>query len=376
MISIPEVIELATRMAVEGLDRHYRHYPREFHYTVRTDRQGNPRPQGFSVRYAAISQIGISRWLKHHPSDEARLPDLQQKISGRIDTIHGVGDTALWVWASCEGGCDDIGSLISRLVHLWKRRSASCNAVEFAWVLKACTMVHECCPDHSGEIEPMMREAETRLRQLFSSESNLFRKHAREGCVERIGRRIACFADQVYPILAYSHYGALFDDTRALQMAGDTVETICRLQGPLGQWWWHYDTATGRVCEGYPVFSVHQHAMAPMAILAYDRIAGRDHGKAVDIGLRWITGNNELEEDLIDRRTGVIWRDIEKREPFLKMLRIVRAAFCTAGLKSLYRIADKFCTGLRVNRECRPYELGWILYAWADYPRRNGSGVL
>ena len=374
MISTPEWIERATLTALEGLDRHYRHYPQEFHYTVRTDRQGNPKPQGCSVRYAAICQIGISRWLKHHPDDGVRLPNLQQKVSGRIDTIDDVGDAALWVWASCEGGQENVGHFVSRLVPLWKGRSANCNAVEFAWVLKACAMVYECCPDHRAETEAMMKEADTQLRQLFSSQAGLFRRHARDGYIERIGGRIACFADQVYPIVAYSHYGALLGDAQALEMAGSTVETVCRLQGPLGQWWWHYDTATGQVCEGYPVFSVHQHSMAPMAILAYDRTAGRDHTGAIDLGLRWITGDNELGEDLVDRRMGVIWRDIERREP-LKMSRIVRAASCATGLKSLHRLAGKFCTGWRVNRECRPYELGWILYAWADDPQRNRSGV-
>ena len=114
------------------------------------------------------------------------------------------------------------------------------------------------------------------------------------------------------------------------------------------------------------MFSVHQHAMAPMAILAYDRTAGRDHGDAIDLGLRWITGHNELEEDLMDRRTGVIWRDIERCEPW-KLLRILRAVSCTIGLRCVSGLADKLSRGWRVNRECRPYELGWILYAWADY---------
>ena len=36
---------------------------------------------------------------------------------------------------------------------------------------------------------------------------------------------------------------------------------LCQAQGALGQWWWHYDSLRGRVFEGYPVFSVHQHGM-------------------------------------------------------------------------------------------------------------------
>jgi hypothetical protein len=36
-------------------------------------------------------------------------------------------------------------------------------------------------------------------------------------------------------------------------------------------------------------------------------------------------------------------------------------------LQSLHRLAGKCFFGFRINRKCRPYHLGWILYAWADY---------
>ena len=185
MASTHGLVESAAQTAVEGLGRYYQHYPREFHYTVRADRQGHPKPRGYSVRYGAISQIGISRWLKHHPEDGARLPDLQQRISGRIDAINDVGDAALWVWAFCESRREDPGPLVHRLVPLWKGRSAGCNAMELAWVLKACAMVYEGCPDHRGAIETTMREAETRLGRLFSPASKLFRRHARDGYLRR-----------------------------------------------------------------------------------------------------------------------------------------------------------------------------------------------
>jgi hypothetical protein len=79
------------------------------------------------------------------------------------------------------------------------------------------------------------------------------------------------------------------------------------MQGPLGQWWWHYNIETGQISEEYPVFSVHQEAMAPMALLAYDRATGQNHREAIDRGLAWIAGNNELRKDLIDPER-ILWR--------------------------------------------------------------------
>jgi hypothetical protein len=368
-----DLVESVTAVAVDGLNRSYRDYPRAFPFTVRKDARGRPRPQGYSLRYAAISQIGINRWLKCRGDDPARLVDLHQRIAGRIDEIDRVGDAALWVWASCEGGHDSVDRLVRRLVQLWQSQSKGCHTVELAWVLKAGTMVWESHPACRASIERAMREAEARLRALFSPRVGLFRRQTRDVWVARLGSRIACFADQVYPIVAYSHYGVLFEDRSALQMAGDTVETLCRWQGPQGQWWWHYDNVTGGVCEGYPVFSVHQHSMAPMAVLALDRATGRDHREAVARGLRWITGDNELGENLIDPEAGAIWRDIERRD-CLKASRVMKAASRVTGWQSLGRLVDRYGAGLRVNRECRPYELGWILYAWAD-PTLSTAGI-
>ena len=67
------------------------------------------------------------------------------------------------------------------------------------------------------------------------------------------------------------------------RLTTDTV--ICELQGPDGQWWWHYDTRTGKVVEGYPVYSVHQDSMAPMALLDLEDAGGPQHSEAITRGL-------------------------------------------------------------------------------------------
>jgi hypothetical protein len=37
----------------------------------------------------------------------------------------------------------------------------------------------------------------------------------------------------------------------------------------------------------------------------------------------------------------------------------------------LHRLAGRNLFGYVVNRECRPYELGWLLYAWGPQVSRN-----
>ena len=68
----------------------------------------------------------------------------------------------------------------------------------------------------------------------------------------------------------------------------------------MGQWWWHYDSLTGNVFQRYPVYAVHQHGMAPMALFALADAARLDFSQSICNGLAWIYGgNNELAVDLL-----------------------------------------------------------------------------
>ena len=158
---------------------------------------------------------------------------------------------------------------------------------------------------------------------------------------------------------------AAFGDDAGLQSAISCAERLCELQGPLGQWWWHYDAVEGRVIGRYPVYSVHQDGMAPMALFELSRASGRDFSGAIFKGLSWIYGHNELSMDLRDAGHSVIWRNIHqpKAERYLEEIRMFGSVegrvFPARRLKVLF--------------ECHPYHLGWILFAFAGRTFEFGS---
>jgi hypothetical protein len=167
------------------------------------------------------------------------------------------------------------------------------------------------------------------------------------------------FADQVYPILAFTRYSQAFQVPGALERALQCGQGICRAQGPLGQWWWHYDSRAGKVASMYPVFSVHQEAMGPMVLFPLGEATGRDFSENIYRGLRWIAGANELGQEMRDFSHNFVWRNIHpvpetsmKLDVLLSHLRIYR---------------DASTRPMEVLHECRPYELGWLLYAFAAH---------
>jgi hypothetical protein len=169
--------------------------------------------------------------------------------------------------------------------------------------------------------------------------------------------RIGSFADQVYPTIAFSRLSQALQDENAKQMAMRTALKMCELQGPLGEWCWHYDSVCGKVVSRYPVYSVHQHAMAPMMLFAAGEATGCDFSEAIYKGLAWISGNNELGRDFVEPSLGLVWRCI-----YLDST----DAYADAALRFLrLRSGAAEAVRLKVRYECRPYELGWLLYAFA-----------
>ncbi|MCK4782709.1 MAG: hypothetical protein KAV87_03085 [Desulfobacteraceae bacterium] len=315
------------------------------------------------LRYIIIAQIGIKRWLLSCDCN-TQLPDFWEHIESRSNEIDNAGDLGLAIWAGVESDVDDARILAERLAEKWTRMRRACNAVELAWVVQGMTCLSQ---RHSmtDEMNSVLKDAHDRLMDLYCQDTRLLARHNRKGAGGFVSRHIACFADQVYPILALASYGQAFDDGESIEAAVAVADTMCLLQGNEGQWWWHYDVKTGTVVEEYPVFSVHQDGMAPMALLAIDRVAGTDHSSFIEKGMMWLNRSNELNAAMVLHEQGVIWRDIHRRE-IGKMYRLARGLLFTAGLGKAHRLSGKNVFGYVVNRECRPYHLGWILYAWAN----------
>jgi hypothetical protein len=225
--------------------------------------------------------------------------------------------------------------------------------MELSWFLTGLVFASKI--EQLAYLEPLANET-YRLIQANQGQHGLFEHMAKWHSMAGVVRgRVGSFADQVYPIFAMAHFSQVFGHKEARENALRCASAICGLQGSLGQWWWHYDSVTGRVVEHYPVYSVHQHGMGPMALLALQETCGADFETHINSGLRWISGANELGEDLEDSDAGLAWRCIRppKSNPY------------AAGIRALMR-KEPSRGSLHILYECRPYELGWLLYAFAQ----------
>ena len=329
--------------------------------------------EGTNLRYAAIAALGLAR---------LPLAEQQEILSGssageltahcvqRAQRHPDLGAVALSAWAAAEAGSTYAEPLFDRLAAAL-HGGRPLAAVELSWTLTAAASAAGL--DGTGDATAdLLTRAATRLVQ-HQSPSGLFTHVLPSRGVPRWRAHVGSFADQVYPLQALARAARHTGSKRLLRAAERTASRICALQGPAGQWWWHYDSRTGGVVERYPVYSVHQHAMAPMVLMDLWEAGGADHRAEVAAGLAWFDHNPEVVEELRSDRFGLVWRKVGRREP-PKAARAVGAATTSLWPGARVPALDRLLPPVVVDHECRPYELGWLLHAWLP-PTTPGSGT-
>ncbi|MFE8949737.1 hypothetical protein [Streptomyces sp. NPDC007856] len=325
--------------------------------------------RGTSTRYAAITALG-ARFLPEDRQCAVLGGRTAQEFTGLlVESLPGVtnlGDAALIAWAAAETAHPKLSDALARVEALDEEGRPQ-YTVEAAWVLSALAAARG-----TVDVESRLTAARDRLLRARIGNSPLFPHATGPGLVPWYRAHVSCFADQTYPLQALARAHASGEgggDPEALAAAEACAARICELQGAGGQWWWHYDARTGDVVEGYPVYSVHQHAMAPTALFDLADAGGTDFGASVRKGLRWMTDVPELaerpehREPLILDELGVTWRKVYRGDP-KKAVRAARGLGSRVAPDLRLKALDRIYRPLSVDRECRPYEFGWTLYAW------------
>jgi hypothetical protein len=218
-------------------------------------------------------------------------------------------ERALILWADAVCGGRDVSRLVASVGDGLERAGA--HTMTLAWSLIAlghCVLSGNDAPG----VKPLAQKVFKRILRNQDARTGLFvASRRRTGLLRRLNR-VASLSSQTYTIYALALYAELIHDADALVAAERCAATICRLQGPRGQWWWQYDVKLATVQRQYPVYGVNQHAAIPLALGTLQRALGDDRFAGnIDAGFEWLFGANEVERSLVDDRAGVTWRGVE-----------------------------------------------------------------
>jgi len=358
-------IAVMVETALNGLPRMLDPNTGTFVFTVRPTG-----PAGQSVRYTAITLIGLIAAARAGFETRLDLSRLVAAIAERRREIANPGELGLLLWCLSDfheevtPAHDDIAARIPTT----SQRLRGLTSTELGWLLSGLSRTALVAPSR-GDIADKAHAVYAALRDNYTDATGLFCYGGRGGgrLRRRLRRQLGFFDNQVYGIHGNADYYRAFRADESLRTADRCVDQILAAQGPLGQWSWHYNVRTGAVVDRYPVYAVHQHGMGPMAVNAVAELTGRNVDDALERSVAWVFGENELRRAMVDPDRGVIWRSIRRRIAHNKLIHVFKALSLVGMQRAGNRLAAMVNTPgqLEVDHECRPYEFGWLLTAFA-----------
>lgn len=301
----------------------------------------------------------------------AALPDSAQRVAlggrsadqlaGRLvercDQLTDIGDAALTCWAAAELGRADTARALGRLTELDTGQQLPTSYC--AWVVSALATIARHQPDLLLDSELVWA---ARDRLLSARYGALFGTSSQPPAGPRPGRR-ATLPDQAFAIAALARLHTVLGDRRSRARAAECAASLVRLQGGYGQWGYSYDAGCDELVEPYPVRSVHQHALVPMALLELAEAGGPDHLPALRRGLDWLLNHPETAERPWEPGPGLLWAEVG-RGGLAGALRPVQHALARfhPGLRPLG--LSLLAPPNRLARVGRPADVGWLAYAW------------
>lgn len=307
-------------------------------------------PTGRSLRYTLICLLGLQRAKAAGldvPIDPGELRDV---VMDQIDSPEmTAGDLALLLWADSRAAMSAIDAIGYRLHKRLGADLPDVEGLELSWVVIGAA--------EAGAYELCDRALERQIERA-SAPGRLF-QHRDSGRRARFPN----FATQIYGVLALAVAARNgHGSDRALAVARRVAGRLLELQRSDGGWPWIFDAERGTVVEPYEVYSVHQDAMAPMALLELSEVTGDPKYRDAAIrGLGWVFGENDLAREMLDRDEGILYRSIRRKRGFDRALLYANTATSMAAKPLLARAKGP----LEINPTDRPYHLGWILEAWA-----------
>ncbi len=345
-------------LSVQGLKDMY--LPDKFEFAMKKKKiNGKVIIEGENLRYSLINLLGLYKAESHNMPISINLKAIITHQLNKVDQYNGVGEIGLLLWATALISPEKIKFFLPKINFnniLESYDDAKLgNTMELSWLLTGLLLASTFDKTFKNTIGNLPDIVYNKIRQNYGGHG-VFRHEAKVSLNGKLRGKIGSFADQVYPIYAFSLYSQQMNNEEALMIAKDCAQKMCDHQGEQGQWMWHYNAETGNVVSKFPVYSVHQDAMAPFTLFAVQKATGVNFEKYIYKGLEWLKKNNELNADMIDWENNAVWRRIA--QPDSKRKTKLLLSLFGINLKDDYK-------SLEVLYESWSYHLGWILFAFA-----------
>ena len=344
-------------VAIQGLAQMYD--PQKGQFCRRVVRQGaDVQVQGYSSYESVVALLGLYEAYHFDIHVPFNMLELTKRYAEGVFEFSSLTELGVALWMMARSHPEHLGalyeqiSLSTALDEYADARAGNTKALSsFLTGLSEIRLSDGAEPAQLDELALMVRQ------MLFVNYGGfgVFRHTGKRSLLSRTAVRYGTLQDQVFGSYAFARYSRAFNDDQALEVALQCAKQLVANQGELGQWWHSYEVSTGNKARKYPVRSVNQGALVPLALNEVSKLAGLEVADAVEYGLLWTLGENELDMNLLDRERVVLWEGVydTRYNTYAKEWSV------TKGLRPQ---KDKKRT-LTLSWECRPSALGWLLFA-------------
>lgn len=325
-----------------------------------TLRQSGYRRAAISRKQTIIALLGLHRLAGLDEAQPFDLVTIREVAFQDRSWVKTAGDLGLLTWFAAECFPDRLGVVFEEfdfenaLTIFADGREARAEGV--AWFLAGIAHAAIARRETLSRLTDVAADS-YRLLQENQGPTGIFgHSGLARFPLRTASRRYGMFSDQISAIYSLSMFAKAFEVNEPLESALACANTMCALQGDLGQWWFLYDKQACRVVKHYPVLSPHQDGTAPLGLLTLAEVTGRGFQKAIAKSLSWVGGANELGSDLRDFDQEFIWDSIEPTS------RLPRYRGTVLDYLIPFRKTD--ANSLRIRCEARPEHFGWLLCAF------------
>jgi hypothetical protein len=312
-----------------------------------------------TLRYSINCLLGLKR---------AALQGVDAPLVGEVDTlverfleqhyhqIEGLGDLGLLLVLLSDHFERGLASRALRRIEEATERGAT-NTLplqDVCWMLWGAVALAR----RNVDAQPLAQKIFRTLHRDFLYRDSLLPRHT---CYPW-RRNVVSFGGIVYFLRAIHEYSDFFGDEYAASLFRFAVTRVQGIQGPRGEWPWLIDVKAAVPIDVYPIYSVHQDSMAMLFLLPALDLGVPGVRESITRSYGWILGDNEISTPMIVEGPFFRYRSLERRGGLQRPRRAMRS------LPGLVNVSRRFPEGgskVRVNEECRSYEMGWILFAWA-----------
>ena len=327
-----------------------------FRATAKLDGVDDQGPPPTALSAACIVLVGLRR------ADEVGLDQpfatgaLRTTVLGALSGHEAhAGDIGLALWAESRDDGGAIGELTASLQRVASRKFDTLPLEQLAWVVTGLTEAAVLAGD-GGQLGSLREEATSALVSR-ASESGLFTEEGK-----RRNAAAAPVGNQFHVLNSLCQTMRADSGSETAALAQSLATAVLELQRPDGSWPGLVDPQRGEAAALYPVLTVTQIALAPIAL----RVAGEQgleggFEAAINSGLAWAQGGNVLGFDLVHESESRLDRGIlPRREPGA-----VARGFSNASRRFRGRLPDLDPDRLILDPAVSSEDLGWVLEAWA-----------